>query len=67
MKLLELEDHRLLNVELVTVVQMNHRYKVASVWDAGVVTVADSHILYRYYLSLEKIEMPAEEVAVQAG
>jgi hypothetical protein len=64
---LELEDGRIVNVELITVLEMDHRRKNATVWDAGVRTISDSHILYRYFAAQQKITLPPEEDSVQAG
>jgi hypothetical protein len=67
MRLLVLEDQRIVNLDLVSIVEMDHRKKTATIWDSGVRTHSDSHILYRYYAAQEKIQLPPEEEEIQVG
>lgn len=61
MRLLELEGHLIVNLDLVSIVEMDHRKKVATIWDSGVRTHSDSHILYRFFNEAEKVKLAPEE------
>lgn len=53
MKYLRLEDNRLLNVELISIVEPHPRSKTASVWDGGVNVVSESSVVYRFFYEHE--------------
>lgn len=60
-----IEGHRLLNLDLVSMVEMNNRTKTATVWERGVNVASDSRIVYRHFSneeSVQVLELPAEEV-----
>lgn len=52
---------RLLNLDLVEVVEMDRNRKSATIYNKGSIVVADSAILYRYYSSLDLEAAPQEE------
>lgn len=58
---------RLLNLDLVEVVEMDIRRKVASVFNGRSIIAGDSAILYRYYSDVKLEEVPEEPVKVEAG
>ncbi len=62
MRLLVLEDQRIVNLDLISIIEMDHRRKTATIWDSGVRTHSDSHILYRFYAAQEKTVLPEEEI-----
>jgi len=62
----EVEGHKILNLDLVEVVEMNHRTKKATAWNAGVNIVVDSSILYRLYKTVRLLDVPPEE-KIQVG
>lgn len=58
---IKVEGEKLVNLELVEVVELYHSKKTASAYCGGAVTVPDSHILYLYYTTKVEIEPTPEE------
>lgn len=57
---IKVEGEKLVNLDLVEVVELYHSKKLASAYCGGAVTVPDSHILYLYYTGLELAPRPEE-------
>ena len=54
---LEIEGDKLLNIDLVDVVELNHQKMSATLWSGGVNVSSESKIAYRYFMQL-----PAEKL-----
>jgi len=49
------EDGSIINLDLVSKVVPKHHQKTATVYEAGIVAVADSKVAYRFFCSSTKI------------
>ena len=49
MQFLRIEADRMVNLELVDIVELKHNKQVASLWTGGVIQVPDSAICYAYF------------------
>lgn len=58
---IKIEGERLVNLDEVEIVELRHSNRTVNVYSGGVLTVPDSHILYRYYSKLELEPEPSEE------
>lgn len=56
-----IEGDRLINLDQVKIVELNHSRKTASVLMGMGTAAHDSYVLYRYYSKLELEDAPPEE------
>ena len=57
---IKVEGERLVNLDLVEVVELYHSKRLASAYCGGAVTVPDSHILYLHFTGIELEKTPEE-------
>ena len=66
---IKIEGHRIVNLDLVEIMELHHTRKTATVWNCGVNVAADSHVLYRYFTEMlapaDVVNLPEEKI--QAG